>query len=119
MKHSYPLTVFIILAVILISGCASGATIGNVGVPGSAKNVEQSTIGKNDRLVYMSDGELAAVCDTQAQIITGAGLKASEEMRDETTYRTATYSDGNTYLTLMCSQQEENAGIKVTLTLQK
>lgn len=66
----------------------------------------------------MADRTLSEVCNEQGKLITDAGYSSSEDLRDETTYLTGTYSDGTATLTLMCSEQEENAGIKVTMTLQ-
>ncbi len=107
-----------LLTTILLAGCGA-ATFENFSLIGSAKDVKDSTIGKNIQKIYMTDGKLEDVCSEQANLITAANWKVSDEMRKESTYHTATYTDGQAYLTLMCSQQENNAGIKVTLTLQK
>lgn len=111
--------VLALLAAMILSACGT-ATFENFNLLGSATDVQDRTIGKNTQKVYMTAGELDKVCDEQATLITSAGWKASEEMRREDTYKTGSFSnDQSANLTLMCSEQEDNAGIKVTLTLQK
>jgi hypothetical protein len=110
--------IILLLGVIFLAGCGS-ATFDNFNLIGSAKDVEKSTIGKNDRVVYMADGGLNEICGSQAKLITDASWTASEELRSETTYKTGTFTKDQSTLTLMCSEQEENTGIKVTITLQK
>ncbi len=106
-----------LLSIMLLAACSS-PTFGNFSLIGGAGDSEQSTIGGNDRMVYMASGTVNEVCDAQATLITGAGWTITEEPRTEDTYKTSSYTDGTANLTLMCSEQEENAGIKVTLTMQ-
>ncbi len=106
-----------LMSVILLAACTS-QTFGNFNLIGGAKDAEQSTIGANDRMVYMASGTVDEVCDAQAGLITGAGWTVTEEPRTEDTYKTSAYTDGTASLTLMCGEQEENGGIKVTLTMQ-
>lgn len=104
------------LAALFLAACAA-ATFDNFNLIGSATGIEERTIGKNTQKVYMAAGDVDKVCDEQAGLITSAGWTASEEMRREDTYKTGTFSREDSTLTLMCSAQE-NAGTKVTLTLQ-
>lgn len=119
MKSSIKVVLCSLFTVLFLTGCSGGGSFEGINLIGSAKDAEQSTIGKNLRMVYMSSGTLAEVCDAQAKLVTDAGYKASEELRDETTYKTGTFTTDKNTLTLMCSEQEENAGIKVTMTLNK
>jgi len=119
MKHPVKVVLCSVFALVFLAGCSGGGSFEGIKLVGSASGAEQSTIGKNLRMVYMSQGTLAEVCDAQAKLTTEAGYKASEELRDETTYKTGTFTTDKNTLTLMCSQQEENAGIKVTMTLNK
>lgn len=119
MNIKYKLFLCGISAILFLVGCGGGGTFENIKLIGSAKDAEQSTIGNNPRMVYMSSGSIDEVCDAQANLITEANWKATEEPRKESTYKTSSYSDGKSNLVLMCSEQEGNAGIKVTLTLQK
>jgi len=119
MKSQIKVVLCGLFALVLLAGCSGGGSFENIKLIGSASGAEQSTIGKNLRMVYMASGKLAEVCDAQAKLVTEAGYTESEAMRDETTYKTATYTTEKNTLTLMCSEQEENAGIKVTLTLNK
>jgi len=119
MKSPVKVVLCSLFTIMFLAGCSGGGSFENIKLIGSANGAEQSTIGKNLRMVYMSTGTLAEVCDAQAKLVTEAGYTVSEEMRDETTYKTGTYTTDKNTLTLMCSQQEGNAGIKVTMTLNK
>lgn len=103
-----------------LAGCASSATISNVGVPGSAKNVESGTLGPNTNLKYITSLPVDSACAEQIKILTAANWKETEAMRKETTYSTATYGDGKASMVLMCSETDVSAtekATKVTLTL--
>ena len=117
MKVISKLTALAVLSVFILAGCGT-ATFGDFNLIGSAKDAKESTIGKNDRMVYIASGTVDEVCDEQAKLISDAGWETTEEPRRETTYKTSSYSKDSANVTLMCSEQED-ASIKVTLTLQK
>ena len=108
-----------LFAVVFLAGCSGGGSFENIKLIGSATGSEQSTIGKMLRNVYMSQGTLEEVCNGQIKLITEAGWTATEELRTEDTLMTNTYTKDSATLVLMCSKQEENAGIKVTMNLNK
>lgn len=109
-----------VLTIMLVSGCGAAATIANVSVPGSARNVENKEMGKNKALVYITNETVDQACATQAKLFTDAKWTAKDELRREDTYATTTYSDGTSSMVLMCSETELSAtekATKVTLTL--
>jgi serine protease inhibitor len=111
---------FSVMALMFIAGCGSSATIGNVSVPGGARNVENREMGKNKALVYITSESVDQACATQAKLFTDAKWTAENELRREDTYATTTYSDGKSSMVLMCSETELSAtekATKVTLTL--
>ena len=108
-----------LFAVVFLAGCSGGGSFEGIKLIGSASGNEQSTIGKMIRNVYMSQGTLEEVCNGQIKLIEEAGYTATEELRTEDTLMTNTYTKDNATLVLMCSKQEENAGIKVTMNLNK
>jgi len=113
------LSLFITTA--LMAGCAAAPMISNVGIPGSAKNAESGTIGKNTNLRYITNLSVDEACAAQIKILTVANWKETDPMRKEATYSTATYGDGKASMVLMCSETELSAtekATKVTLTLQ-
>ena len=104
-----------------LAGCAASPTISNVSIPGSARNAESGTIGKNTNLRYITNLSVDEACAEQIKLLTAANWKESEAMRKEDTYSTASYSDGKASMVLMCSETELSAtekATKVTLTLQ-
>jgi len=121
MKGTSKISLFaVFVAMALLAGCASSAMISNVGVPGSAKNAESGTIGKNTNLRYITNLSVDEACAEQIKILTAANWKETEAMRKEATYSTATYSDGKASMVLMCSEtevSETEKATKVTLTL--
>ena len=111
----------LLLLALVTSGCSSGLTIANIGIPGGAKDASTRDIGKNTQLVYMVDGDMNAACDSQSQLITAAKWTESGEPSNGDTYKSLTYGSGNATLTLMCSEEREDdtlLGTKVTMTLQ-
>ena len=119
MKSPIKIVLCGLFAVVFLAGCSGGGSFEGIKLIGSAKGAEQSTIGKNLRMVYVSAGTLAQVCDEQSKLLIDAGYKASEELRDEKTYKTAPFTADKNTLTLMCSEQDGSTDIKVTMTLQK
>lgn len=109
-----------VMTIMLVSGCGAAATIGNVSVPGNARNVENREMGKNKALVYITSESVDQACATQAKLFADAKWTAKDELRRENTYATTTYSDGKSSMVLMCSETEVSAtekATKVTLTL--
>ncbi len=109
------------LMTLSLAGCASGAKIGNVGIPGNASNVSTNTIGKNTQLVYMTDAGMDDACKTQEKIIVAANLKSTEDSKTEATYKRSSFKDEKSLVTVVCSEQREGEklmGTKVTLTLE-
>ncbi len=102
----------------IFAACGQQAKFDNFNLVGSAKDMKESTIGKNNRMVYMSSGNVDSVCDEQANLIKNAGWQNGEQMRKEETYKTGSFNNETSNVTLMCSEQE-NGEVKVTLTLQK
>jgi len=117
MEKTLLISSFVVIT--FLAGCAS-ATIANVSVPGSAKNVGTNTIGKNKALNYISDSSVAEACATQIKLLTDAKWTEKEAMSDKGTYSKTTYTDGASDMVLLCSQTEISAtekATKVTLTL--
>lgn len=109
------------LITLSLTGCASGAKLGNVGIPGDASNVSTNTIGKNNQLVYMTGLGMNEACMAQEKIIVAANLKPTEDSRTEATYKRTSFKDEKSLLTVVCSEQREGEkfmGTKVTLTLE-
>jgi len=120
MKPSIKVVLCSLFTVLFLAGCGGGGqSFEGIKLIGSAKDLDQSTIGNMLRNVYMSSGTLEEVCNAQIKLIEEAGYKATEELRTEDTLMTNTYEKDKASLVLMCSKQEENAGIKVTLNLRK
>jgi hypothetical protein len=119
MKPSIKVVLCSFFTVMFLAGCSGEGSFQNFKLIGSAKDAKESTIGKNLRMVYQSSGTVDEVCDAQAKLITDANWKISSEPRRESTYKTATYTDDTSYLTLMCSEQDGTTDLKVTLTLEK
>jgi len=116
MKKS--LFVFGIMAVVLLAGCAA-PTIANISVPGSAKSVEPTSVGKNSALRYYTDASIEDACATQIKIMTDAKWTESEALENKGTYLKATYTDGKSDMVVLCSTTEISAtekSTKVTLT---
>lgn len=106
------------ISLFIIAACGAQAKFDNFNLVGSAKDMKESTIGKNNRMVYMSAGSVDSVCDEQANLIKTAGWQEGEQMRKKETYKTGSFKNETSNVTLMCSEQE-NGEVKVTLTLQK
>jgi len=112
----------IFAAALFLNACASSATLGNVSIPGGAQNVSSRDIGNNQQLSYLSPAKFNEACDAQAQIIESVNYKASGEPSINPTYKSITYTDNSSELTLMCSEEKEDGnymGTKITLTLMK
>lgn len=110
------------MLVVFLAGCAASGSIGNVSIPGSAKNMSTNTIGKNSALSYISNSSVEEACAAQVKLVTEAKYTEKVAMKKESTYVKATYSDGKSDLVLLCSQTEISAtekATKVTLTLIK
>jgi Flp pilus assembly protein CpaB len=112
-------SLIVMIAAVILAGCSSGLTIGNVGIPGGAKNAETREMGKNTQLVYMTDGDMKVACDAQSNLMTGWLSDAEPDVND--TYMSRTFTSGDATMTVMCSEQREGEklmGTKVTMTLQ-
>ena len=116
------LSISSLMLLLFLAGCASSATIANVGIPGSAKEVGTQTIGKNSALHYLSDLSVEEACATQLKLLVDAKWTESEAMKKEDTYSKATYTDGKSEMVLLCNTTEISATAKstrVNLTLMK
>lgn len=109
-----------LMFVTFLAGCAT-PTIANVGVPGSAKSVATKSIGTRTALTYISDSSINDACATQIKLMTDAKWTENVPLENKGTYVKTTYTNGTSYLVLLCSETELSAtekATKVTLTLE-
>lgn len=109
-----------LVSIVFLAGCGAPLTISNVSIPGSAKDAENTSVGKNIALRYISNLTIAEACSTQVKLLTDAKWTETDPMADKGTYLKTTYTDGKVYMVLVCSQTEVSAtekATKVTLTL--
>jgi hypothetical protein len=107
-------------SIVFLAGCGAAATISNVSVPDSAKDVTDRTIGTHTALSYISNSSIDEACATQVKLMTAAKWTESNAMENKGTYLKATYTDGKADMVVLCSETEISAtekATKVTLTL--
>lgn len=110
-----------VMAIMFVAGCGAAATLANVSVPGTARDVQNREMGKNKALVYITNETVDQACATQAKLFADAKWTTDDELRREDTYATTEYTDGKQTMVLMCSETELSAtekATKVTLTLR-